>query len=58
MSEIRIIDLLESSDILDNDYIMIEQADGTKKAKASIINNKIKALDSKVDAIQYDFGKF
>lgn len=41
MSEIRIIDLPESLTIADDDYFLLEQGDGTKRAKGSIINKRI-----------------
>ena len=48
MSEIRIIDLPESTSISDNDYFLLEQNDGTKRAKGLIINKKIKDVSDKV----------
>ena len=58
MEEIRITDLNESFVLNDNDYILTEQIDGTKRIKGLVINKKIKDLETKVDEISYDFGSF
>lgn len=48
MSEIRVLDLPDSLTISDNDYFLLEQNDGTKKAKGLIINKKIRETNAQL----------